>query len=71
MDRRTRELMQRRSTYKVPFPVLDYGPDPCTCGFGPTPKRKYYSSTAIIGALHKSSYQVLLSSEIIYAGRKV
>lgn len=72
MDRRTKELMKGKSTHKVPFPVLVYSADPCTCGFGPTPKRRQIiKAEVIIGALHKSSYQVLFRSEIKYMGRKV
>jgi hypothetical protein len=71
MDRKTKELMKAKSTWRVPFPVLEYSSDPCTCGFGPTPRRQSQTCAAIVGCLHKSSYQVLFRSELKYAGRKV
>jgi hypothetical protein len=72
LDRRTRELMQTKSTWKVPLPEPMVWHDPCTCGFGPTPKRKpQFAAGALVGNLHKSSCQVLFKSELKYAGRKV
>lgn len=64
---------KHRVPYAVPFPDLSHSLDPCTCGFGPTPRRGSFNTSAglIVSHLHKSSYQVLLRSEVEVAGRKV
>jgi hypothetical protein len=60
----------RASPYKIEFSDLSVSANPCTNGFGPTPKKRSMGTPAgvVVDHLHKSSMQVLFRSEIPWAG---
>jgi hypothetical protein len=60
------------SKYKVSFPDLKCGSNPCTNGFGPTPKHvpPKLKGEHIVDSLHKQGMMVLSRDELPWAGGK-
>jgi hypothetical protein len=57
--------------WREPFPNLKVGPNPCTNGFGPTPKSPPKPPTGhIVDTLHKQGPMVLFRDELPWAGGK-
>lgn len=61
-----------RERYKVPFPNLKCGPNPCTNGFGPATKHEppKLKGNLIVDTLHKQGMMVLSKDELPWAGGK-
>ena len=74
--KRVKEIMilrakYSRDHYKIPFPNLKTPTNPCTNGFGPTPKVGPKPPTnLIVDTLHKQGPMVLSRDELPWAGGK-